>query len=170
MQMVGAVNAFSALLAERAGFRAIYLSGAGVANASFGLPDLGMTNLNDVCEDTRRIAGATNLPLMVDADTGWGNAFNIARAIRDLGRAGAAGCLVDLRGEALGRCHGRQRSSRPSLCRRFFVRYGNGAGSRRGDARRFGAGRCPQQPHAEHDALRGGERPEDHGRVLGKEK
>jgi methylisocitrate lyase len=95
LQMVGTINAFCALLAERAGFRAIYLSGAGVANASFGLPDLGMTNLNDVCEDVRRITGATNLPLMVDADTGWGNAFNIARAIRDLGRAGAAGCHIE---------------------------------------------------------------------------
>jgi methylisocitrate lyase len=93
--MVGTVNAFCALLAERAGFRAIYLSGAGVANASFGLPDLGMTNLNDVCEDVRRITGASNLPLMADADTGWGNAFNIARAIRDLGRAGAAGCHIE---------------------------------------------------------------------------
>ena len=93
--MVGAVNAFCALLAERAGFRAIYLSGAGVANASFGLPDLGMTNLNDVCEDVRRVTGATNLPLLVDADTGWGNAFNIARTVRDLGRAGAAGCHIE---------------------------------------------------------------------------
>ena len=95
LQMVGAINAFSALLAERAGFRALYLSGAGVANASFGLPDLGMTNLNDVAEEVRRITGATNLPLMVDADTGWGNAFNIARAVRDLGRAGAAGCHIE---------------------------------------------------------------------------
>jgi methylisocitrate lyase len=95
LQMVGTINAFCALLAERAGFRAIYLSGAGVANASFGLPDLGMTNLNDVSEDVRRITGATNLPLLVDADTGWGNAFNIARAIRDLGRAGAAGCHIE---------------------------------------------------------------------------
>lgn len=95
LQMVGAINAFCALLAERAGFRAIYLSGAGVANASFGLPDLGMTNLNDVLEDVRRITGATDLPLMVDADTGWGNAFNIARAVRDLGRAGAAGCHLE---------------------------------------------------------------------------
>jgi methylisocitrate lyase len=95
LQMVGTINAFCALLAERAGFRAVYLSGAGVANASFGLPDLGMTNLSDVCEDVRRITGATDLPLMVDADTGWGNAFNIARAVRDLGRAGAAGCHIE---------------------------------------------------------------------------
>jgi methylisocitrate lyase len=90
LQIVGTVNAYSALLAERAGFRAIYLSGAGVANASFGLPDLGMTSLNDVCEDIRRICGATELPLLVDADTGWGTAFNIGRTVREMIRAGAA--------------------------------------------------------------------------------
>jgi len=95
LQVVGTVNAFSALLAERAGFRAIYLSGAGVANASFGLPDLGITSLNDVCEDVRRIASATDLPLLVDADTGWGAAFNIARTIADLVRSGAAGCHLE---------------------------------------------------------------------------
>jgi methylisocitrate lyase len=95
LQVVGTINAFSALLAERAGFRAIYLSGAGVANASFGLPDLGMTNLNDVCEDARRITSATQLPLLVDADTGWGAAFNIARTTRDLFRAGAAGMHIE---------------------------------------------------------------------------
>ncbi len=71
LQVVGTINAYSAMLAERAGFRAIYLSGAGVANASFGLPDLGITSLNDVCEDVRRITQATPLPLLVDADTGW---------------------------------------------------------------------------------------------------
>jgi len=71
LQVVGTVHAFSALLAERAGFRALYLSGAGVANASFGLPDLGITSLNDVCEDVRRITSASDLPLLVDADTGW---------------------------------------------------------------------------------------------------
>jgi len=90
LQVVGAVNAYTALLAERAGYRAIYLSGAGVANASFGLPDLGMTSLNDVCEDIRRITGATDVPLLVDADTGWGTAFNIARTVREMERAGAA--------------------------------------------------------------------------------
>src|SRR5688572_29271611 len=87
LQVVGTVNAYSALLAERCGFRAIYLSGAGVANASFGLPDLGITSLNDVCEDARRISSATRLPLLVDADTGWGSAFNIARTCRDLERS-----------------------------------------------------------------------------------
>jgi methylisocitrate lyase len=95
LQVVGAVNAYAALLAARAGFRALYLSGAGVANASFGLPDLGMTSLNDVCEDVRRITGASPLPLLVDADTGWGGAFNIARTARELGRAGAAGLHLE---------------------------------------------------------------------------
>ena len=89
LQIVGTVNAFSALLAQQAAFRAIYLSGAGVANASFGLPDLGITMLNDVCEDIRRITGATDLPLLVDADTGWGGAFNIARTVKDFIRSGA---------------------------------------------------------------------------------
>ena len=95
LQVAGTINAYSALLAERAGFRALYLSGAGVANASFGLPDLGITSLNDVCEDVRRIAGATEVPLLVDADTGWGQAFMIARTVRDLTRAGAAGIHIE---------------------------------------------------------------------------
>ncbi|HAW93661.1 TPA: methylisocitrate lyase, partial [Candidatus Azambacteria bacterium] len=75
--------------------QAIYLSGAGVANASFGLPDLGMTSLNDVCEDIRRITAASNLPLLVDADTGWGGAFNIARTVKEMSRAGAAGFHIE---------------------------------------------------------------------------
>ncbi len=95
LQVVGTINAYSSMLAARAGFKAIYLSGAGVANASFGLPDLGMTSLNDVCEDIRRITGATELPLLVDADTGWGSAFNIARTIKEMTRAGAAGCHLE---------------------------------------------------------------------------
>ena len=95
LQVVGAINAYSALLAAGAGFRAIYLSGAGVANASFGLPDLGITSLNDVCEDASRITAATELPLLVDADTGWGAAFSIARTTRDLVRAGAAGMHLE---------------------------------------------------------------------------
>jgi methylisocitrate lyase len=95
LQIAGTINAFSALLAREAGFRAIYLSGAGVANASFGLPDIGMTTANDVCEDIRRITAAVDLPLLVDADTGWGNAFNIGRSIRELARAGAAACHVE---------------------------------------------------------------------------
>jgi methylisocitrate lyase len=95
LQVVGTINAYSALLAERSGFRAVYLSGAGVANASFGLPDLGMTSLNDVCEDVRRITSATNLPLLVDADTGWGSAFNIAKTCADLIKSGAAGMHLE---------------------------------------------------------------------------
>ena len=95
LQVVGTVNAYSALLAEGSGFRAIYLSGAGVANASFGLPDLGMTSLNDVCEDVRRISAATEVPLLVDADTGWGGAFNIARTCGQLIKSGAGGMHIE---------------------------------------------------------------------------
>jgi methylisocitrate lyase len=95
LQVVGAINAYCARLAERAGFKGLYLSGAAAANASFGLPDLGITTLNDVCEDVRRITAATEVPLLVDADTGWGSALNIARTIRDLTRAGAAGCHLE---------------------------------------------------------------------------
>jgi methylisocitrate lyase len=95
LQVVGTVNAYSALLAASTGFRAIYVSGAGVANASFGLPDLGMTSLNDVCEDVRRITSACELPLLVDADTGWGGAFNIAKTCADLIKSGAAGMHLE---------------------------------------------------------------------------
>jgi methylisocitrate lyase len=90
LQIVGTINAYTAMLAERAGFQAIYLSGAGVANASFGMPDLAMTTLNDVCEDVRRICSATDVPLLVDIDTGWGSAFMIGRTIREMTWSGAA--------------------------------------------------------------------------------
>jgi methylisocitrate lyase len=95
LQVVGTINAYSALLAQRAGFRAIYLSGAGVANASFALPDLGVTTLNDVLEDARRITRATQLPLLVDADTGFGGAFSIARTVRDMSAACVAGIHIE---------------------------------------------------------------------------
>jgi methylisocitrate lyase len=95
LQLPGVINAYAALLAERAGFNALYVSGAGIANASYGLPDLGMTSLNDVCEDIRRISGASELPILVDADTGWGGAFNIQRAVKELTRAGAAACHIE---------------------------------------------------------------------------
>lgn len=95
LQIAGTINAYAALLAERAGFKAIYLSGAGVANASFGLPDLAMTTLGDVCEDIRRISYATETPLLVDADTGWGSAFMIGRTVREMIRAGAAACHLE---------------------------------------------------------------------------
>lgn len=95
LQVVGTINAYTAMMAERTGHKAIYLSGAGVANASFGLPDLGMTSLNDVLEDVRRITAASSLPLLVDADTGWGGAFNISRTVKEMIRAGAAGIHIE---------------------------------------------------------------------------
>ena len=95
LQIVGAVHAYAALLAQTAGFRAIYLSGAGVANASFGLPDLAITSLDDILTDIRRITGACDLPLLVDADTGFGGAFNIARTVQEFIRAGAAGLHIE---------------------------------------------------------------------------
>lgn len=90
LQIVGTINAYHAMMAERVGHQAIYLSGGGVANASYGLPDLGMTSLNDVVEDVRRITSAVDTPLLVDIDTGWGGAFNIGRAIQQMEKAGAA--------------------------------------------------------------------------------
>ena len=95
LQIPGTINAYTALMAERVGHQAIYLSGGGVANASYGLPDLGMTSLNDVLEDARRITGATDLPLLVDIDTGWGGAFNIAKSVRDMTAAGAAAVHIE---------------------------------------------------------------------------
>ena len=95
LQVVGTINAYSALMAERVGFRALYVSGAGVANASHGWPDLALTTLNDVIEDVRRITGITDLPVLVDIDTGWGNALMINRAIRELIHAGAAGVHIE---------------------------------------------------------------------------
>lgn len=95
LQIAGAINAYSALQASRAGFRALYLSGAGVANASHGLPDLGITSLNDVLEDAARITAACPLPLLVDIDTGWGTELTIQRAIRALERVGVAGIHME---------------------------------------------------------------------------
>jgi len=90
LQIVGAINALCAMQALRAGFQALYLSGAGVANASHGLPDLGITSLNDVLDDAARITAACSLPLLVDIDTGWGTELTIQRAIRELERVGVA--------------------------------------------------------------------------------
>jgi len=95
LQITGTINAYTAMLAKRAGFRAIYLSGAGVANASHGLPDLGITNLADVITDVCRITEASDLPLLVDIDTGFGGAFNIARTIKSLIKAGAAAAHIE---------------------------------------------------------------------------
>ncbi|MEW9797149.1 methylisocitrate lyase [Alteromonas sp. CYL-A6] len=90
LQIVGTINAYTAMMAKAIGHKAVYLSGGGVANASYGLPDLGMTSLNDVLADVQRITSACDLPLLVDIDTGWGGAFNIAKTIRDMEKAGAA--------------------------------------------------------------------------------
>lgn len=95
LQVVGTINAYSAIMAEKIGHKAIYLSGGGVANASYGLPDLGMTSLNDVLVDVSRITSVTDLPLLVDIDTGWGGAFNIAKTIKDMIKAGAAAVHIE---------------------------------------------------------------------------
>jgi methylisocitrate lyase len=95
LQVAGVINAYAALLAQQVGFRALYLSGAGVANASFGLPDLALTTLTEVLEDLRRITAATDLPVLVDVDTGWGHAFMIGRTIREMCRAGAAAVHIE---------------------------------------------------------------------------
>ena len=93
--VTGTINAYSALLAERAGIKAIYLSGCGVANASYGLPDLAMTSREDVLEDVRRIRSASDLPLLVDIDTGWGSALAISRSIKEMISAGASGVHIE---------------------------------------------------------------------------
>lgn len=95
LQVVGAVTANSAIIAERVGHKALYLSGGGVAASSLGIPDLGITTLHDVVEDIKRITGVTSAPLLVDIDTGWGGAFNIARATREVAQAGAAGFHIE---------------------------------------------------------------------------
>jgi len=95
LQVVGTVNAYSAIMAEKCGHKAIYLSGGGVAACSLGTPDLGITTLQDVLEDARRITDASSLPLLVDVDTGWGGAFNIARCIREMIRANVAGIHIE---------------------------------------------------------------------------
>ena len=95
LQIVGAINAFTARLAQVSGFKALYLSGGGVAVNSLGVPDLGISTLDDVLVDVRRITDACPLPLLVDADTGWGSAFNIARTVNTLNKAGAAGLHIE---------------------------------------------------------------------------
>ena len=121
LQVAGAVNAYSAILAAAAGFRAIYLSGSGVATASYGLPDLGITTLDNVAEDVRRITGAVDLPLLVDADTGWGAAFMIARTVRELSRAGAAGIHLEdqVQAKRCGHRPGKQLVASSEMCDRI---------------------------------------------------
>jgi methylisocitrate lyase len=95
LMVVGAINAYTAMLAQSAGHQALYLSGAGVANASYGIPDLGITTLEDVLTDARRVCSACDLPLLVDIDTGWGGAFNISRTIKELEGAGVAAVHIE---------------------------------------------------------------------------
>lgn len=95
LQIIGTINAYSAMMAEKTGFQAIYLSGAGCANASYGLPDLGMTSLDNVLEDVRRITSVVQTPLLVDMDTGWGNELNVARSVSQLIKAGASAAHLE---------------------------------------------------------------------------
>jgi len=96
LQVVGAVNGNTAIMAEKVGHKALYLSGGGVAASSLGIPDLGITTLKDVIEDAQRITDISSLPLLVDVDTGWGGAFNIARCTREMIRANVAGMQWNL--------------------------------------------------------------------------
>lgn len=100
LQIVGAINPYAAMMAQQVGYRALYLSGSGVASASYGVPDLGMTNLSDVLTDVRRITNCVDLPLLVDADTGWGHVFSIQRTVREMISAGAAGIHIEDQAQA----------------------------------------------------------------------
>lgn len=95
LQIVGTINAYTAMMATQVGHKAIYLSGGGVANASYGLPDLGMTSLDNVLEDASRITNAVDTPLLVDIDTGWGGAFNISQTIKKMEKAGVAAVHIE---------------------------------------------------------------------------
>jgi len=121
LQLVGVTNSYHALMAKTAGFKALYLSGSGVATASYGLPDLGMTTLDNVLEDVRRITSASELPLLVDVDTGWGGAFMIARMMKEMDRAGAAGVHIEdqIQAKRCGHRPGKQLVSTPEMCDRL---------------------------------------------------
>ena len=95
LSVAGAINPYSALLAKKTGIKALYISGAGVANASFGLPDLALTSLDNVLEDLRRVRGISNLPILVDCDTGWGSALNISKTTKEMISAGASGIHIE---------------------------------------------------------------------------
>jgi methylisocitrate lyase len=95
LQIIGTINAYCAIMAEKTGFHALYLSGAGCANASYGLPDLGMTSLDNVLEDVRRITSVTKTPLLVDMDTGWGSELNVERSVSQLIKAGASAAHIE---------------------------------------------------------------------------
>jgi methylisocitrate lyase len=121
LQLVGVTNAYHAVMAKAAGFNALYLSGSGVATASYGLPDLGMTTLDNVLEDVRRITAASALPLLVDVDTGWGGAFMIARTMKEMARAGAAGVHIEdqVQTKRCGHRPGKQIVSTSEMCDRL---------------------------------------------------
>lgn len=121
LQIVGAINAYHARMAERTGYRAVYLSGGGVAAGSLGMPDLGISTVDDVLIDVRRITDACSLPLLVDADTGFGGAFNIARTVRSLTKAGAAGCHIEdqVQAKRCGHRPGKQIVSREEMVDRI---------------------------------------------------
>ncbi len=95
LQIMGTINAYTALMATKIGHQAVYISGGACANASYGLPDLAMTSMNDVLEDARRITAVVDTPLVIDIDTGWGGAFNIARTIKESIRAGVAAVHIE---------------------------------------------------------------------------
>jgi methylisocitrate lyase len=121
LQLVGATNPYHAVMAKSAGFRAVYLSGSGVATASYGLPDLGMTTLDNVLEDVRRITSAVDLPLLVDIDTGWGGAFMIARTMKEMARSGASGVHIEdqVQAKRCGHRPGKQIVSSGEMCDRL---------------------------------------------------
>ena len=171
LQVAGAINAYTARLAEATGFRALYLSGGGVAANSLGMPDLGISTMEDVLTDVRRITDATTLPLLVDIDTGWGGAFNIARTIRSMIKAGAAAVHIEdqVGAKALrpsagqgacaggrdGRPHqgGRGRAHRRAVCDHGANRCAGQRGAERGDRARTGL--CGRRRG--HDLCRGGD-------------
>jgi methylisocitrate lyase len=121
LQLVGVTNAYHGVMAKSAGFNALYLSGSGVATSSYGLPDLGMTTLDNVLEDVRRITSAVDLPLLVDVDTGWGGAFMIARTMKEMAKAGAAGVHIEdqVQAKRCGHRPGKQIVSVGEMCDRL---------------------------------------------------
>ena len=121
LQIAGVIHAYAAIMAGQCGFRALYLSGAGVANASYGLPDLGLTSLQDVLLDVRRVTAATNLPLLVDADTGWGSALGLQRTVREMIRAGAAAIHLEdqVAAKRCGHRPGKELVSAEEMCDRL---------------------------------------------------
>lgn len=121
LQLVGVTNPYHAVMAQAAGFNALYLSGSGVATASYGLPDLGMTTLDNVLEDVRRITASSDLPLLVDVDTGWGGAFMIARTMKEMARSGAAGVHIEdqVQAKRCGHRPGKQIVTTAEMCDRL---------------------------------------------------